>query len=98
MKKFKVSPKLVTASTKRPIKASRDCYDDEIEYRNGSEDTTTLGYAVMALVESLPIFDDDNATQEELSTAVLDKMNKYYILTPEQQRYIKEDFIRSAST
>lgn len=69
---------------------TKDLYDDFIFYKRDPDESISLGTAAMTGIESLAIFEDDDATQQELADALVNYMDKYYILNEEQRNYIRE--------
>ena len=76
---------------KRWIHASSDMYKSIIESRRKGHQNEyiTLGSAAMTGVEVLDIFEDDDATKEELADALVEYMDKYYVLNDKQRQYVR---------
>jgi len=81
---------------KRYVHASRNCYDDLVrrkdfdpEVYDEDDEYVPLGYVTMTGVETLDIFEDDDATVEELGDALVDYVDEYFIISDEQREWVR---------
>ena len=72
---------------------THDMYYDEIAFRDDPDDTEYLGTAAMNGVETLEIFEDDRATREELVDAVVNYVDRYYIIDDAQRQWLRTNII-----
>lgn len=93
--------RMIKSVTQSSVKAnnSYDRYYEKVKSKGDNDDIDygdTLGGAMMSGIEVLDIFEDDNATTEELAQAVVDYVDEYYFVTPSQLNWVYNEMMKEA--